>query len=347
MLCSLFGLSPIDVVRFDIESSVVKGLIELLNTRFEIQKLNDVKLEFSYYYDLFKSGPVMDYVNREDRVSAKKISAGVSIMTAFGDATASVKEQLKSAPVEFTGKFHSKRNGTVNVSDPASLELIKLVSGKYEMFKTIADSIQIGEFHDEKFFGRSLSNLSSLKNASFFYFQAYERLENNDDIEKLLQDSVGLMSYINTSHQSRKSFEFISTSYLEGLYRMFFNEGFSSEQSAFLTETTEFLKTTNYKALSANAINSLFIALVYTFISDKLYNPRLQSDLEMCDIYSENAVKSSLFLNMVKSLSFVSEGKAQLNTNASRAKAYTSALIAIIEASENRINSVGPLKEGD
>jgi hypothetical protein len=350
MFCSLFGLSPMDVVLFDINASVIKGLTSSLNNRFDSKKLFDVKSEFLYFYELMKNGPEFDYLDREDRVLAKKALSGR--MTAFGGEDESlsvrVRDQLESAPKGFVGRFATKDGHTVSVENEKAREIVLTLNKKVGRFKSIADGIVPGEFFDEKFFGKSLSELSLIKRVNFLYRICSIRLENRDDIEKLQRDAIEFSKYLVSSEESvSRDFSFPETGDLEKFYFGFSGKKFDSRQTLLLGKLFSFLLNVSAENVAFSQVNSLAMAMVYCFLSEDMFEQTFVDELEKCGMFGFSKVKSEMLLNMVMSVSFVSEGKARFVVNKSDDgdETYVQALNVIKKVTENYLTPLGSLKD--
>jgi hypothetical protein len=255
--------------------------------------------------------------------------------------------------MEFVGRFVTKDKRVVSVTNETAKNLVLRLHEKADKFLSIADSIVIGEFFDERFFGKSLSELSSIKRTSFLYRVSSDRLNNRDDIEKLQRDAIEFSKYLEYSGDSfSNKFNFPSTEELERFYSGFSGKKFDGRQVSFMSRLLAFLSKIPQENVTFSQINSLAFALVYCFLSEDNYDAEVVSELEKCGIFGFSKVKSEMLLNMVMSTSFVSEGRARFalpSSDPSQSswsdETYAQVLSVIKKVTENYLTPVGQMKD--
>ena len=128
MFCSLMGLSPCDILLYDIDIKSVREAILALNNRFDSKYLSKIKAEFFYVFDILSNNLIFDYESREDRILSKKLN--VAKMTTFGESNPSdnyeIIRKLEKAKKVFTGKVKVKNN-IVAVKSEKTKEILELL----------------------------------------------------------------------------------------------------------------------------------------------------------------------------------------------------------------------------
>ena len=332
MFCSLAGLSPCDIILQDIDSRVVKNLLQALNNRFDKETLLLVKAEFTYVLGILDS-LIFDYKNKEDRVLSKKFKAAP--MTAFDDdERGKVSWHLSTAEKSFTGNVRTGGGIFAVSSEEAKAILGKLYAGKTRL-SLICESITCGDFTDEVFFGKPLIRWANSRNHSWLSGYVFERIEMKDGVDRLRRDAENLLSYVSGEEESDVIEAIIPTfDDVKNRYAQLTGAVMLKSEKEIAMEFIGQLHLMELKNLGPAVVTSLLSAFVHCLSASKQYDEHLTEQLESAGLYFLNPVRGQYFLSQLSNLTLIPDRRISLK-NLKTGDTYETILKAIMAACDN------------
>ncbi|GHU53009.1 hypothetical protein AGMMS49975_10050 [Clostridia bacterium] len=335
MFCSLFGLSPCDLILLNVDVGTVKRLLQLLNNRFDVGQLEKVGQEFDYVLEVLDNLLVFDYDNREDRVLSKKLS----IPNAVADRR-EAEEHLRNAPKSFTGNVRT--GGSVfTVADENAREILgRLYNGRARL-RRISEMITHGTFEEEVFFGRSVTWWQHVRNLSWVSEVVAERLKTKDDVSKIEVDSARILEYAANDDDDvlpdvpLPSFGEVSETFV----RIGGNQ-LGKAQERLYEKFAETLYTIGCSHIGTDAMNAVTTAFAYCLKSEEEFSVETAVGLERCGLYFMNAVRADFMIEMLSNLSVVPERRISL-ADPSFGDGYRVMFSAVLAAVRNAKTEIG------
>lgn len=347
MFCSLMGLSPCDIVLYDIDIRAVREAILVLNNRFDAKYLDEIKTEFYYVFDILSKNLIFDYESREDRVLSKKLN--VAKMQTFGEDTFldnyEIMKRLEQSKKIFTGKV--KVNGNVvAIKSEKTKQILELLYAKRQLIYDIANMIDTRNFKNEMFFGKPVIWWINVKSHYWLTNLVETKIKAQDNIDRLIVDAKKMLEYMKdgeTVFHLQESTD-ITFSILRNQYIQMTGTELRESQKVLcdiFCEKINGLKSNNLTEDTLLAISRLFL---YCFIASDKYDEEVAEELDSLGLYFMNSVKAEMMLKMFSDYSLIPERKIILQ-DFSSGDSYKTILNAICALVYNDKTPVGTILE--
>jgi hypothetical protein len=341
------GLSPCDILLYDIDIKSVREAILALNNRFDSKYLSKIKAEFFYVFDILSNNLIFDYESREDRILSKKLN--VAKMTTFGESNPSdnyeIIRKLEKAKKVFTGKVKVKNN-IVAVKSEKTKEILELLYNKRQLIYDIAEMINGGNFRDDMFFGKPVIWWINIKSHYWLTSLVETRIKTQDNIDRLIVDAKKMLNYMkddDTTYFLQEN-EDISFSILRNQYIQMTGVELREEQRVLCDTFCEKINSLKANNLLENTMLSISRLFLYCFIASDNYDEEVAEELNMIGLYFMNSVKAEMMLKLLSDYSLIPERKIVLQ-DFSSGDSYKTILNAICALSYNDKTPVGAILE--
>lgn len=348
MFCSLMGLSPCDILLYDIDIKSVRNTILALNNRFDVKYLNQIKAEFFYVFDILSKNLIFDYESREDRVLSKKLN--VAKMTTFGESSSSndnyeIARRLENAKKVFTGKVKVKNN-VIAIRLEKTKEILELLYDKRQLIFNIAEMINAGSFQDGMFFGKSIVWWINVKSHYWLTNLVETRIKTQDNIDRLMIDAKKMLEYMSDDDvlYFSQNNEDITFSMLRNQYVQMTGLEFREDQKILCEAFCEKINGLKSNNLTEDGMLSISRLFLYCLIASDKYDPEVAEELNTIGLYFMNSVKAEMMLKLLSDYSLISEQKIVLH-DFSSGDSYHTILNAICALTYNDKTPVGAILE--
>lgn len=347
MFCNLMGLSPCDILLYDIDIKSVREAILALNNRFDSKYLSKIKAEFFYVFDILSNNLIFDYESREDRILSKKLN--VAKMTTFGESNPSdnyeIIRKLEKAKKVFTGKVKVKNN-IVAVKSEKTKEILELLYNKRQLIYDIAEMINGGNFRDEMFFGKPVIWWINIKSHYWLTSLVETRIKTQDNIERLTVDAKKMLNYMEDDSvtSSLQENEEITFSMLRNQYVQMTGSEITEEQRVLCDSFCEKINSLKVNNLTDDTLLSISRLFLYCFVATDNYDKEVAEELNNIGLYFMNSVKAEMMLKLLSDYSLIPERKIMLHDFDS-GDSYKTILNAICALAYNDKTPVGAVLE--